>query len=59
MKSSSWKIWRPVLYVIPRAPIELAGRLHQVPHPDRASYGPELQIDDLHRNEFDLIMSQL
>jgi hypothetical protein len=56
LKSSSWKIWRPVLYVIPRAPIESAGRLRSVPHAARAAYGPELQIVDLQPNEFDLIV---
>ncbi len=59
MKSASWKIWRPVLYVIPRAPIESAGRLRNVPHPDRAAYGPEMQIVDLLPQEFDLIVSPL
>ena len=51
----AWNIWRPVLYVIPRAPIEKSGRLRAVPHMSRAAYGPELQIVDLRRDEFDWI----
>jgi hypothetical protein len=54
-KTGSWLIWRPVLYVIPRAPIEAAGRLHTVPFKDRAGYGDEYKIWDLDRREFDLI----
>ncbi len=54
-KSRSWRIWRPVLYIIPRAPIELAGRLEGVPRPQRAAYGPELRIVDLDTSEFDAI----
>jgi hypothetical protein len=57
MKSASWKIWRPVLYVIPRAPFESTKRLLSVPYPDRAAYGPELQIVDLHHSEFDRIVT--
>jgi hypothetical protein len=59
VKGPSWRIWRPVLYVIPRAPIELAGRLHSVPYRRRASYGAELLIKDLVPKEFDLIECQL
>lgn len=55
VKSNSWKIWRPVLYVIPREQLDKAGRVKSVVRANRASYGPELQILDLHRNEFDLI----
>jgi hypothetical protein len=53
VKSQSWKIWRPVLFVIPRALV--AGRVVHVPHARRAAYGPELQITDLMPQEFDLI----
>lgn len=59
VKSSSWKIWRPVLYVIPRKPIEDAGRLKAVRREDRAAFGPELQIVDLAPHEFDIITSPL
>ncbi|GEM_PF-1316708 len=59
VKSVSWKIWRPVLYVIPRAPIEAAERLISVPHGARAAYGPELQIVNLRSNEFDTVSTLL
>jgi hypothetical protein len=55
----SWRIWRPVLYIIPRGPIDAAARLHPVPHAKRAGYGPEFQIWDLDLSEFDLIECQL
>lgn len=51
---SSWKIWRPVLFVIPRATIDPL-RIKSVPHKLRASYGPEMQITDLQRHEFDVV----
>ncbi|KVT23033.1 hypothetical protein WK48_23305 [Burkholderia ubonensis] len=53
VKSQSWRIWRPVLFVIPRAPVD--ARIVMVPHRNRAAYGPELQIVDLMPHEFDLI----
>jgi len=59
MTAPSWRIWRPVLYIIPRAPIEAAGRRKKVPLSARAAYGPEFQISDLHRSEFDLIECSL
>jgi hypothetical protein len=55
VRAKSWRIWRPVLYVIPRNPIETAGRLVSVPRSSRAGYGSELQIKDLHRDEFDIL----
>jgi hypothetical protein len=55
VRARSWIIWKPVLYVIPRAPIEAAGRLISVPRADRAGYGPEQQIIDLRPDEFDII----
>lgn len=55
LKPGSWKIWRPLLFVIPRAPIEAAGRLITVPATARAAHGPELQIRDLMPDEFDII----
>lgn len=55
VKSQSWRIWRPVLYVIPEDPIRTAGRLQTVKHRSRAAYGPELQILDLGTLEFDPI----
>jgi hypothetical protein len=55
VKSGSFKIWRPTLYVIPKEPIVAAGRLISVPPNKRAAYGPELQISDLQQHEFDMI----
>lgn len=55
VRSPSWKIWRPILYVIPRAPIEVAGKLRSVKRSDRAGYGPEMQVTDLLPTEFDAI----
>lgn len=55
VRSPSWRIWRPVLYVIPKAPIEAADRLKSVANKHRAAYGPELQIVDLMQQEFDII----
>jgi hypothetical protein len=54
-KAPAWNHWRPVLYIIPRAPIEASGRLIQVPHSQRASYGPEMKIIDLQAYEFDIV----
>jgi hypothetical protein len=54
VRAHSWKIWKPVLYVIPTAVIDPA-RITTVPRPSRAGYGPEYQITDLMRNEFDIL----
>jgi hypothetical protein len=54
-RSSTWRIWRPVLYVIPTATVLATGRLQSVRRQDRAGHGPEQQIADLHRDEFDII----
>lgn len=55
IKSPSWRIWEPFLYVIPRQPIEAEGRLIEVPHNERASMAPEYRIVDLKAHEFDII----
>ena len=55
IKSNSWKIWRPVLYLIPKENIKASGRLKTVPRKKRASIGPELKIEDLTVHEFDII----
>lgn len=52
---SSYRIWRPFVYIIPRQPIEDAGRLEIVPVRDRAGHGPEYKIKDLKLNEFDMM----
>lgn len=54
LRSHSWHMWRPVLYVIPRSAIHPA-RIHAVARAARAAYGPENQILDLQPHEFDVI----
>ena len=54
VRAASWRIWKPVLYVIPRPSIDPA-RIREVSRVDRAGYGPELQIIDLKRDEFDIV----
>ena len=51
----SYRIWRPLVYVVPRAPLEAVGRLHEVPVKDRAGHGPEFRIQDLRTDEFDIM----
>jgi hypothetical protein len=55
IRSNSWKIWRPVLYLIPKENIKKSGRLITVPRSQRANIGTELKIHDLYLNEFDII----
>ena len=59
VNTRSWLIWRPQLYLIPRAPIESAGRLISVPRRERAAYGPELRIEDLRPDEFSIMESPI
>ncbi|MGD9543553.1 MAG: hypothetical protein AB7F41_10645 [Methylocystis sp.] len=54
VKARSWRIWKPVLYVIPRNGLDPT-RLTEVQRRDRAGYGPEYQICDLKRHEFDIV----
>jgi hypothetical protein len=54
VRARSWRIWMPILYVIPRHAID-PSRITEVRRPDRAGYGQEYQIHDLLRNEFDII----
>ena len=51
----SFRIWRPLVYIIPRAPLESTGRLQSVPPRQRAGHGPEFRIFDLLTTEFDVI----
>jgi hypothetical protein len=51
----SWRMWRPLLYIIPRNPIEAAGRLQLVPVGKRAGPGTEYIIADLRPQEFDIV----
>lgn len=52
---NSFLIWRPFVYIIPRAPLDAADRLITVPIKDRATHGPEYQIHDLDTQEFDIM----
>jgi len=45
--------WRPLLYLIPRNLVE--PRTKTVPIHRRASFGDEFILEDLRRNEFDVI----
>jgi hypothetical protein len=55
VNAPSFAIWRPYVYIIPREPIERAGRLKVVNAKSRAGVGPEYQIQDLDTSEFDII----
>jgi hypothetical protein len=46
-------LWRPLLYVIPRAIVQ--PRIQLVPVSQRAGFGNEYIIPDLSRSEFDLV----
>lgn len=50
---ASFEDWRPLIYVIPRAPVE--SRLKIVPMSQRASIGIEYIVPDLERSEFDIL----
>ncbi len=52
-KSPSFKIWRPVLFIIPRPVVST--RLKEVPRNKRASHGMEYTITDLDLSEVDII----
>jgi hypothetical protein len=52
-KNASFIEWRPLIYVIPRQTV--AARLKLVAPDKRASLGLEYIIDDLQRDEFDII----
>jgi len=54
VRALSWRIWKPVMYVIPRAGID-PSRIIEVRRNDRAGYGPEYQILDLRLHEFDIV----
>ena len=54
VKNPGWKIWRPVLFLIPRAPIA-THRIIPVRAASRAAYGPEFRIEDLDASEFEVI----
>ena len=52
-ESAPFELWRPLIYVIPRPPVE--SRLQSVHPSKRAGLGAEFIIADLQRSEFDLI----
>jgi hypothetical protein len=51
--NATFNDWRPLLYIIPRGAV--AARLKTVPIHQRASFGDEFIVEDLRRNEFDVI----
>lgn len=53
VKHADWHFWRPLLYVIPAAPV--AARMQLVPMENRAGFGDEYIIPDLSRPEFDIL----
>jgi hypothetical protein len=54
VRAPSWRIWKPVLYIIPQAAID-PSRIIEVQRRERAGYGPEHKIVDLRRHEFDIV----
>ena len=52
-KSKDFRLWRPLLYVIPRD--RVANRLKRVPIERRAGLGEEYIIEDLKGSEFDIL----
>ena len=56
IKIADLRMWRPVIYIIPRALVEPTGRMQAVAAHQRAHpMGPEFQVTDLKGDEFDLI----
>ena len=53
VNNASFDDWRPLIYIIPRDTV--ASRLQIVPMAKRAGFGNEYIIQDLERNEFDII----
>jgi hypothetical protein len=53
VNNAAWDHWRPLIYVIPRLPVEK--RLVLVPMSGRAGIGNEYTIADLKRSEFEII----
>lgn len=51
--TASLEEWSPLIYVIPRAPVQ--DRLQLVRMKERGAFGNEYIISDLHRSEFDVI----
>jgi hypothetical protein len=55
INSKSWNIWRPVLFLIPKANIIPSSRIMQVEAKSRAAYGQEFKILELDKSEFEMI----
>jgi hypothetical protein len=53
LTNATFDDWRPLLYIIPRNLV--AARLKVVPIHKRASFGDEFIVEDLQRDEFDVI----
>ena len=53
VSNADFDYWRPLLYVIPRQPVEL--RLNIVPIAERAGFGVEYTISDLQNGEFEIV----
>lgn len=53
VNNSTFKDWRPQLYVIPYVPVQ--GRVILVPPARRAGLAEEYIIEDLHGDEFDVV----
>ena len=53
VNKEDFELWRPVLYVIPRQPVEV--RMTPVPPENRAGAGPEFVIEDLTSAEFETV----
>jgi hypothetical protein len=51
--NSPFNMWRPLIYIIPRTPVE--ARMRVVPIHERASFGIEYIIEDIHTIDFDVI----
>jgi hypothetical protein len=54
LEQNDSQLWRPLLYVIPRTP-QIAQRLLTVPPAKRAGLAPEYILEDLRREEFDVL----
>jgi len=50
---ADFKLWRPLVYVIPVA--DVSGRIETVPMDKCAGFSEEYIIKDLKRSEFDII----
>ena len=54
-RQPNFRKWRPLVYLIPRQPMQDSGRLHLVPVKQRAAHGAEWEIRDLDLEECDIL----